>query len=68
MMGAKTLEAQIADGTAKVGGRRRRPGEARRDDGRFRPALRDHARDPGRDERVAHADPYQAVPESIIAE
>ena len=44
MMGAKTLEAQIADGTAKVRGRRRHPGAARLDHGRLRSALRDHAR------------------------
>ena len=47
MMGAKTLEAQIKDGTAKVEGRRHHPGEARRHDGRVRPALRDPARHQG---------------------
>ena len=39
MMGVKTLEAQIADGTAKVRGRRRDPEAARLDHGRLRPAL-----------------------------
>ena len=68
MMGAKTLEAQIADGTAKVDGRCQRPCQARRDHGRLRSALRDHARHEGADRQVAHADPYQAVPEKIIAE
>ena len=50
MMGAKTLEAQIEDGTAKVQGRRQHPEEARLDDGRLRPALRNHARHEGQGE------------------
>ena len=50
MMGAKTLEAQIADGTAKVEGDAGGAGAARLDHGRLRPALRDHARHHGRDD------------------
>ena len=68
MMGAKTLEAQIADGTAKVEGDVRHPEAARLDHGRLRPALRDHARHEGADAEVAHADPYEAVPRQTIAE
>ena len=49
MMGAKTLEAQIADGTAKVEGDAEHLEAARLDDGRLRPALRDHARHEGQD-------------------
>ena len=51
MMGAKTLEAQIADGTAKVQGDVAILAQARRDHGRLRPALRDHARHEGEDRR-----------------
>ena len=63
MMGAKTLEAQIADGTAKVEGDVSDPGEARGDDGRLRPALRDPARHEGaRRRKPSKADAYEAVP------
>ena len=67
MMGAKTLEAQIADGTAKAEGD---PGVLAQlaatmvdFDPRFEimPGTRSRS-------AVAHADPYQAVPEAIIAE
>ena len=49
MMGAKTLDGQIADGTAKVEGDARHLGAARLDHGRLRPTLRDHARHEGQD-------------------
>ena len=62
MMGAKTLEAQIADGTAKVEGDVTRPRQARRDDGRLRPALRDHARHQARTAAIAHAGPPRPCP------
>ena len=47
MMGAKTLDAQIADGTAKARRRCGRAQAARLHDGRLRPALPDHARHQG---------------------
>jgi hypothetical protein len=43
MMGTKTLDAQIADGTAHGGCHG--AGQARLDHDRFRPSLRDHAGD-----------------------
>ena len=58
MMGAKTLEAQIADGTAKVEGDAGILAQLAVDDGRLRSALRDHARHEGPAMAVAHADPY----------
>ena len=68
MMGAKTLEAQIADGTAKVEGDvdaswRKLAATMVDFDPRFEIMPGTKART-----EVAHADPYQAVPEAIIAE
>jgi len=67
MMGAKTLEAQIADGTAKVDGDvsiLAKLGATMVDfDPRFEILPGTKART-----EVAHANPYQAVPERIIAE
>jgi alkyl sulfatase BDS1-like metallo-beta-lactamase superfamily hydrolase len=68
MMGAKTLEAQIADGTAKVKG----------DAGVFKklastmidfdPRFEIMPGTKARDSKTSHADPYKAVPRESIAE
>ena len=67
MMGAKTLEAQIAEGTAKVEGDVTVLGKLAAAMVDFDPRFEIM---PGTKARtdVAHADPYQAVPEQIIAE
>lgn len=67
MMGAKTLDAQIADGTAKVDGDVsilvKLAGTMVDFDPRFEILPGTKART-----QVVHADPFQAVPEKIIAE
>ena len=67
MMGAKTLEAQIAEGTAKVEGDITVLAKLAATMVDFDPRFEIM---PGTKARtdVAHADPYQAVPEQIIAE
>jgi alkyl sulfatase BDS1-like metallo-beta-lactamase superfamily hydrolase len=67
MMGAKTLEAQIADGTAKVDGDVGVLGQLAATMVDFDPRfeIMPGTRGPT---AVAHADPFQAVPEAIIAE
>ena len=75
MMGAKTLEAQIAGGTAKAEGDLGRAEAARIDDGRFRPALPDHAgheaqgdcRRYGRHFRSRRREPGRGIDETEIA-
>ena len=67
MMGAKTLEAQIADGTAKVEGDVDVLGKLAATMVDFDPRFEIMPGTSSRD-AVAHADPYQAVPEAIIAE
>ena len=68
MMGAKTLEAQIADGTAKVDGDagilKQLPSTMVDFDPRFEilPGTK------ARDNKLAHADPYKAVPRKSVAE
>ena len=68
MMGAKTLEAQIKDGTAKVSGDAgilKQLASTMIDfDPRFEIMPGTKARGPA----VAHADPYEAVPGAAIAE
>jgi alkyl sulfatase BDS1-like metallo-beta-lactamase superfamily hydrolase len=68
MMGAKTLEAQIADGTAKVEGNAvilKQLASTMVDfDPRFEIMPGTKARGP----EVAHADPYEVVPRQTIAE
>ncbi len=67
MMGAKTLEAQIADGTAKVEGDVGVLGQLAATMVDFDPRFEIMPGTWGRS-AVAHAEPYQAVPEAIIAE
>jgi alkyl sulfatase BDS1-like metallo-beta-lactamase superfamily hydrolase len=67
MMGAKTLEAQIADGTAKVDGDVGVLGQLAATMVDFDPRFEIMPGTRGRT-AVAHADPFQAVPEAIIAE
>jgi len=68
MMGAKTLEAQIKDGTAKVSGDAgilKQLASTMIDfDPRFEIMPGTKARGPA----VAHDDPYEAVPGAAIAE
>ena len=67
MMGAKTLEAQIADGTAKVQGDASMLTKLASTMVDFDPRFEIM---PGTKTRaeVAHADPYEAVPRQTIAE
>ena len=68
MMGKKTLEAQIADGTAKVEGDAGVLKQLASTMVDFEPRFEIM---PGTKQKIAevvHADPYQAVPEQIIAE
>jgi alkyl sulfatase BDS1-like metallo-beta-lactamase superfamily hydrolase len=67
MMGAKTLEAQIADGTAKVEGDVGVLGRLAATMVDFDPRFEIMPGTRGRT-AVAHTDPFQAVPEAIIAE
>ena len=79
MMGAKTLEAQIADGTAKVEGDAGILKQLASTDGRLRPTLREimpgseghgNWRWTGYVEFGIHGkpDPYEAIPRQTIAE
>jgi alkyl sulfatase BDS1-like metallo-beta-lactamase superfamily hydrolase len=68
MMGAKTLEAQITDGTAKVQGDAgvlKKLASTMID---FDPRFEVMPGTKARDGKVAHADPYKAVPRKSIAE
>jgi hypothetical protein len=68
MMGAKTLEAQIADGTAKVKGDAgvlKKLASTMID---FDPRFEIMPGTKARDAKAAHADPYKAVPRASIAE
>jgi alkyl sulfatase BDS1-like metallo-beta-lactamase superfamily hydrolase len=68
MMGAKTLEAQIADGTAKVKGDAgvlKKLASTMID---FDPRFEIMPGTKSRDTKAAHADPYKAVPRESIAE
>jgi alkyl sulfatase BDS1-like metallo-beta-lactamase superfamily hydrolase len=68
MMGAKTLEAQIADGTAKVEGDAGILKQLASTMVDFDPRFEIMPGTKARTATVAHADPYQALPEKIIAE
>ncbi|MGE5266090.1 MAG: alkyl sulfatase C-terminal domain-containing protein, partial [Deltaproteobacteria bacterium] len=68
MMGAKTLEAQIADGTAKVEGDPSILGKLASTMVDFDPRFEIMPGTKARTAAVAHADPYAAVPERIIPE
>ncbi len=67
MMGAKTLEAQIADGTAKVDGDVEVLKQLAATMVDFDPRFEIMPGTKGRTE-VAHAEPYEAVPRKTIAE
>jgi alkyl sulfatase BDS1-like metallo-beta-lactamase superfamily hydrolase len=67
MMGAKTLEAQIADGTAKVDGNAGILKQLAATMVDFDPRFEIMPGTRGRTE-VAHAEPYEAVPRKTIAE
>ena len=68
MMGAKTIEAQIADGTAKVDGDVGVLSKLAATMVDFDPRFEIMPGTKARTSKVAHTDPYQAVPEKIIAE
>jgi alkyl sulfatase BDS1-like metallo-beta-lactamase superfamily hydrolase len=68
MMGAKTLEAQIADGTAKVDGDSSVLAKLASTMVDFDPRFEIMPGTKARTAAVAHADPYAAVPERIIPE
>ncbi len=68
MMGAMSLEAQIADGTAKVVGDVSVLSKLAATMVDFDPRFEIMPGTKARTGTVAHADPYQAVPEKIIAE
>ncbi|MFL9828837.1 alkyl sulfatase C-terminal domain-containing protein, partial [Rhodoplanes sp. SY1] len=68
MMGAKTLEAQIADGTAKVQGDVTVLAKLAATMVDFDPRFEVMPGTKARPAAVQHADAYQAVPERIIAE
>jgi alkyl sulfatase BDS1-like metallo-beta-lactamase superfamily hydrolase len=68
MMGAKTLEAQIADGTAKVQGDVSVLKKLASTMVDFDPRFEIMPGTKARDSKVAHADPYKAVPRESIAE
>jgi alkyl sulfatase BDS1-like metallo-beta-lactamase superfamily hydrolase len=68
MMGAKTLEAQIADGAAKVEGDAGILKQLASTMVDFDPRFEIMPGTKARTAKVAHADPYQALPEKIIAE
>jgi hypothetical protein len=67
-MGAKTLEAQIADGTAKVEGDASILKQLASTMVDFDPRFEIMPGTKARVAEVAHADPYEAVPREIIAE
>lgn len=68
MMGAKTLEAQIADGTAKVEGNVGILKQLAATIVDFDPRFEIMPGTKARTGTVAHADPYEAVPGKIVAE
>jgi len=68
MMGAKTLEAQIADGTAKTVGDVKILKQLASLMVDFDPRFEITPGTKGQGLEVAHADPYAAAPEKIIAE
>lgn len=68
MMGAKTLEAQIADGTAKVEGDARILQQLASTMVDFDPRFEIMPGTKARTAAIAHADPYEAVPRTTIAE
>ena len=68
MMGAKTLEAQIAEGKAKVEGDISILGKLAATMVDFDPRFEIMPGTKARTAQVAHSDPYQALPEKIIAE
>jgi alkyl sulfatase BDS1-like metallo-beta-lactamase superfamily hydrolase len=68
MMGAKTLEDQIADGTAKLQGDASVLTKLAATMVDFDPRFEIMPGTKARGALVAHADPYEAVPEKVIAE
>ena len=68
MMGAKTLEAQIADGTAKVSGDAGVLKKLASTMVDFDPRFEIMPGTKARDTKIGHADPYEAVPRKTIAE
>jgi len=68
MMGAKTLEAQIKDGTAKVKGDAGVLNKLASTMIDFDPRFEIMPGTKARDTKTAHADPYKAVPREPIAE
>ena len=68
MMGAKTLEAQIADGTAKVQGDASVLKQLASTMVDFDPHFEIMPGTKARDSKFGHADPYEAVPRETIAE
>jgi hypothetical protein len=68
MTGAKTLESQIKDGTAKVQGDVGVLAKLASTMVDFDPRFEIMPGTKARDAKVAHADPYKAVPRQTIAE
>ena len=68
MMGAKTLEAQIAAGTAKVQGDASVLKQLASTMVDFDPRFEIMPGTKARDTKIGHADPYEAVPRKTIAE
>ena len=68
MIGTKTLEAQIADGTAKVQGDASVLGKLAALMVDFDPRFEIMPGTKARPVSVARDDPYEAIPETIIAE
>jgi alkyl sulfatase BDS1-like metallo-beta-lactamase superfamily hydrolase len=68
MMGAKTLEAQLADGTAKVQGNVATLQQLASLMVDFDPRFEIMPGTKAKDSKVVHADSYQAVPRQTIAE
>jgi hypothetical protein len=68
MMGAKTLEAQIADGTAKVQGDASILNQLATTMVDFDPRFEIMPGTKAKGARLAHANEYEAVPRQTIAE
>ena len=68
MMGAKTLEAQIADGTAKIEGNASILKQLASTMADFDPRFEIMPDTKAKPVKVAHADPYEAVPRQTIVE
>jgi len=68
MMGAKTLEAQIADGTAKIDGNADILAQLASTMVDFDPRFEIMPGTKARTAKIAHADAYEAVPRQSIAE